>query len=61
MGMMGGMGGMGGGMGGMGGGMGGMGGGMGGMGGGMGMMSIPAVDPQVPEGADSGYLQKKSR
>jgi hypothetical protein len=60
MGMMGGMGGMGGG--GMGG-MGGMGGGMGGgmMGGGMGMMSIPAVDPQVPDGTDSDYLQKKSR
>jgi tetratricopeptide (TPR) repeat protein len=59
---MGGMGGMGGGgMGGMGGmGGGGMGGGgMGGMGGGM--MSIPVVDPQVPEGAGSDYLQKKSR
>jgi tetratricopeptide (TPR) repeat protein len=67
-GMMGGMGGMGGGMGGgMMGGMGGMGGGMmgGGMGGGMmggmgGMMSVPPVDPQVPEGVDSAYLQKKS-
>jgi hypothetical protein len=46
-------------MGGMGGGMGGMGGGMGG--GGMGMMSIPAVEPQVPADADSDYLQKKSR
>ncbi len=61
---MGGMGGggMGGGMGGMGGG--GMGGGMGGggMGGGMmgGMMSILPVDPQVPDDADSGFLQKKS-
>ncbi len=66
-GMGGGMGGMGGGMGGMGGGM--MGGGMGGMGGGMGggmmggmggMMSVSPMDPQVPEGADSDYLQKKS-
>jgi hypothetical protein len=67
-GMGGGMGGMGGGM--MGGGMGGMGGGMGGMGGGMGggmmggmgggMMSIPVMDSQVPEGAESDYLQKKS-
>ncbi len=61
--MMGGGGGgmMGGGMGGMGGGM--MGGGMGGgmMGGGMGMMSIPAVDPQIPGDGDVDYSQKKSK